>query len=102
MVDDCVSGDAAERSKPHPDIIVAALRSAATEARRAVLIGDTPYDVEAARAAGVGCIGVRSGGWTDEQLEGAIAVFQDPADLLVHLDDIPLRPRLSGTNGSIR
>ncbi len=54
------------------------------------MIGDTPYDVEAARAAGVRVIALRSGGWTDEDLRGADAVYDDPADLLAHPDDSPL------------
>jgi phosphoglycolate phosphatase-like HAD superfamily hydrolase len=46
------------------------------------LVGDTPYDLEAARRAGVGFIGFRSGGWTDTDLAGALAIFDDPPAML--------------------
>jgi phosphoglycolate phosphatase-like HAD superfamily hydrolase len=55
----------------------------------AVMLGDTPYDVQAARAAGVGCVALRSGGWTDEHFGDALAVYDDPADLLAHYDASP-------------
>jgi phosphoglycolate phosphatase-like HAD superfamily hydrolase len=50
----------------------------------AVVIGDTPYDVEAARGAGLRCIGVLSGGFAEADLRraGCIAIYRDPADLL--------------------
>jgi phosphoglycolate phosphatase-like HAD superfamily hydrolase len=47
-----------------------------------VMIGDTPYDVEAAGRAGVRIIGVECGGWSAAELQGAVAVYADPADLL--------------------
>ena len=56
------AGDVDE-SKPDPDIVVAALHRLRLSAPAAVMIGDTPYDVEAARRAGVAVIGFRSGGW---------------------------------------
>jgi phosphoglycolate phosphatase-like HAD superfamily hydrolase len=54
------------------------------------MLGDTPYDVEAATRAGVAVIAVRSGGWGDADLKGAIAVYDDVADLLAHYDESPL------------
>ena len=51
------------------------------------MLGDTPYDVEAAKRAGITIIAVRSGGWADEDLKGALAVYDDPADLLAHYDE---------------
>ena len=77
------SSDDADRSKPDPDIVRAALARAHSEPRDAVMIGDTPYDIEAARRAGVDAIALRCGGhWTDADLSGAIAIFDDPQDLL--------------------
>jgi HAD superfamily hydrolase (TIGR01509 family) len=77
------SSDDADRSKPDPDIVRAALARAKAEPRDAVMIGDTPYDVEAARRAGVDAIALRSGGhWTDADLSGAIAIYDDPQHLL--------------------
>ena len=77
------SSDDADQSKPDPDIVRAALARVHAEARDTVMIGDTPYDIEAARRAGVDAIALRSGGhWTDADLAGAIAIFDDPHDLL--------------------
>jgi HAD superfamily hydrolase (TIGR01509 family) len=80
----------AEESKPDPDIVVAALRRGGHPAAQTLMIGDTPYDIEAARRAGVGTIALRSGGWwLDDNLAGAIAIYDDPADLLDHLAASP-------------
>ena len=80
----------AKRSKPAPDIVLAALRKAGASTDAALLIGDTPYDIEAGRAAGVGVLALRSGGFSDTDLAGAVAVYDDPADLLAHLDNEPI------------
>ena len=56
------------------------------------MIGDTPYDIEAAGRAGVPVIALRSGGWKDDDLAGAVAIYDDPADLLAHFDESPLAP----------
>jgi phosphoglycolate phosphatase-like HAD superfamily hydrolase len=53
-----------------------------------VLIGDTPYDAQAAQAAGVAFVGVRCGGWEDSDLQPAAAIVHDPADLLRRMDHI--------------
>ncbi|MDQ3033646.1 MAG: HAD family hydrolase [Myxococcota bacterium] len=84
------SADDAEESKPDPDIVQAALKRARLAAERAVMLGDTPYDVEAATRAGVAIIAVRCGGWDDASLEGALAIYDDPADLLARWDESPL------------
>jgi phosphoglycolate phosphatase-like HAD superfamily hydrolase len=62
------------------------------------MIGDTPYDIEAAGRARVPAIGLRSGGWTDDGLRGAIAVYDDPADLLAHLDESPFAALRAGAS----
>jgi phosphoglycolate phosphatase-like HAD superfamily hydrolase len=54
------------------------------------MIGDTPYDIEAAGRAGVRTIAFRSGGWADDNLRGALAIYDGPWDLLAHLDQSPL------------
>ena len=89
LVDDQTTSDDASRSKPDPDIIVAALKKADVRPAGAIMLGDTPYDIQAARAAGVGCVALRSGGWTDADLPGALAIYDDPADLLARFDDSP-------------
>jgi HAD superfamily hydrolase (TIGR01509 family) len=79
------SSDDAARSKPDPDIVLAALARARTSPERTLMVGDTPYDVEAARHAGLATVALRSGGqWADEELGGAIAILDDPAALLAH------------------
>jgi HAD superfamily hydrolase (TIGR01509 family) len=80
------SSSDAERSKPDPDIVEAALRRAGVPPDECVMLGDTPYDVEASQRAGVAIIGVRSGGWTAEELAGAVEVWDGPADLLEHYE----------------
>ena len=84
------SDDAKGKSKPDPNIILAALAKAHSAPGNAIMIGDTPYDVEAARKAGVGTIALRSGGWGDKPLAGALAIYANPAELLARLDDSPL------------
>ncbi|MGI8619899.1 MAG: HAD family hydrolase [Gemmatimonadaceae bacterium] len=82
LLTDTTSSDDADRSKPDPDIVLAAVRRTGLNAEEMVMIGDTPYDVEAARRAGVRIIAVRSGGWNDESLTGASAVYDDVGALL--------------------
>lgn len=91
LLDGETSSDDAERSKPDPDIVQAALAKLDAERDRVVMIGDTPYDIEAATRAGIRTIALRSGGcWSDTDLRGAAAIYSDPADLLAHLDESPL------------
>ena len=76
----------AKKSKPDPDIIQAAIEESGVSPSELVMIGDTPYDIEAAIRAHVAPIGFRSGGWTDQELEGAVEIYDGPADLLQHYD----------------
>ena len=85
LMDDTTSSDDAEESKPAPDIVEAALRRANVAPAEAIMIGDTPYDIEAARRAGVKTIAFRSGGWNDADLEGALEIYDGPWDLLQKL-----------------
>jgi phosphoglycolate phosphatase-like HAD superfamily hydrolase len=66
-----------------------------------MVVGDTPYDVEAARAAGMSTIGFLSGGFTEQALRqaGCIAVYRDPQDLLESYDESPLAKGLSDSRG---
>jgi phosphoglycolate phosphatase-like HAD superfamily hydrolase len=72
--------------------VEAALRELDVAPPEALLIGDTPYDITAARRAGVATIALRSGGWRDRDLAGASAIYDHPADLLAHLAESPLAP----------
>lgn len=90
LVQEATSSSDAEESKPDPDIVEAALEKAGFPPEQVVMIGDTPYDVEAAKRAGVRIVAVRTGGWSDGDLDGAVAVYEDPAALLEHFDESPL------------
>jgi HAD superfamily hydrolase (TIGR01509 family) len=85
------SSDDAARSKPDPDIVSAAVRRTGCPAVDTVMIGDTPYDVEAALTAGVGIIALRCGGWHDADLHGALAVYDTPDDLVERFDRSPFK-----------
>ncbi len=80
------SSDDAESSKPDPDIVAAALKRTGCPAQAAIMIGDTPYDVEAALRAGIRIVALECGGWSRADLADAIAVYRDPADLLEQYD----------------
>lgn len=86
LIDDTTTGDDANGSKPDPDILHAALQKADASPQQAIMIGDTPYDVEAANRASIRCLAVRCGGWNDQSLKGAAAIYDDPADILNHFD----------------
>ena len=74
------SKDDAEESKPDPDIVLAALERLDAKRESTVMVGDTPYDIEAAARAGIPAIALRCGGhWTDGDLRGASQIFDAPA-----------------------
>ena len=87
--------DDVEHTKPAPDIFATALKKVAPIGPgEAIVIGDTPYDIEAAAGCGIAAIGLRSGGFTDERLReaGAVALYDDVAALLADYDASPLGP----------
>jgi HAD superfamily hydrolase (TIGR01509 family) len=84
LVEQRTTSSDVEESKPAPDIVEAALAKIWGERSRAVMVGDTPYDLRAARDAGVAMIGVTCGGWSVEAFSGAVGVFRNPADLALH------------------
>lgn len=88
LIRSATSADDADESKPAPDIVEEAIARANVDRQNLVMIGDTPYDVEAARRARVPLLAVRCGGWDDPDLEGAAGVFDDPADLLDHYERV--------------
>jgi HAD superfamily hydrolase (TIGR01509 family) len=90
------SGDT-DSSKPAPDVVCVALERVGVAAEAALMVGDTPYDVAAARRAGVDFVGLRSGGWSEAALVGSLAVYDDPADMIAHLETPPLAERLRGS-----
>ena len=92
LIEEQTSSDDAKKTKPHPDIFLAALTKLKVKPENALALGDTPYDAEAAGKAGVWTIGVMSGGWTEKELLGAgcVEVYKDVADLLEHFDQSAL------------
>jgi HAD superfamily hydrolase (TIGR01509 family) len=90
LIDDKTTASDVGRSKPAPDIVQTALRKIGLPAGEVMMLGDTPYDIESATKSGVGMIALRCGGWDDAHLRGAVAIYDDPADLLAHYDESPL------------
>ena len=91
-VDHAVNSSEVEASKPAPDIFERALERAGVTANQAIVIGDTAWDVEAAAACGLRCIGLLTGGISAAELKdaGAIEVYESPAHLLEELDSSAL------------
>jgi HAD superfamily hydrolase (TIGR01509 family) len=100
-IDAVTSSDDVDSSKPDPDILQAAMDAAGLSADAAVFVGDTVWDVEAARRAGLDCVAVRTGGISETELRdaGAVAVYRDVADLLDRFDDSPLGELARGSAG---
>lgn len=98
LVEEETSADDAERSKPHPDIFEAALeRLEDVSPSEAVVVGDTPYDAEAAGKAGLKAIGLLGGGFPEEDLRaaGCVRIYRDAAHLLAEYDSSPLAASLA-------
>jgi HAD superfamily hydrolase (TIGR01509 family) len=93
LADAITSSQDAEASKPAPDLLQVALKKLGAPADAdSVLVGDSVWDVEAAKKAGMPAIVVRSGGFGDDELReaGAVALYDTPGDLAAALDDTPL------------
>ena len=88
-----VTRDEVERAKPDPDLFLAAARSLGVDIGASVVVGDSVWDLLAARRAHALGVGLLSGGYGQDELEraGAYRVYQDPADLLRHLDEVGVR-----------
>jgi HAD superfamily hydrolase (TIGR01509 family) len=90
LADGWTSADDVEQSKPEPDLVNAALEKAGT--REAVMVGDTPWDIEAAKKADVPTIAVRTGGFGVDELQeaGAAVVFESIQELRERIGETPL------------
>ena len=89
LIESETSSDDADRSKPYPDIFQAALaRLKDVASENAIVIGDTPYDAQAAAKANLKTIGLLCGGWSEEELRraGCVAIYRDAEDLLLKYD----------------
>lgn len=91
LVEENTTADDASKSKPEPDIFQAALQRLGIEPHEAMVLGDTPWDLEAAKKAGIPAVAVTCGGWTVDELKeaGAVQVYRDPADLLRQFETSP-------------
>lgn len=92
LADGWTSAADVQATKPAPDLVETALRQAGAQPGKAVMVGDSPWDVQAAERAGVRTIAVMTGGFSQEELlgAGAVAVFESVAELRESLDDTPL------------
>jgi HAD superfamily hydrolase (TIGR01509 family) len=88
-----VTRDQVEHAKPDPDLFLAAAERLGVDIADSVVVGDSVWDLLAARRARALGIGLLSGGYGQDELEraGAYRVYQDPADLLLHLDEVGVR-----------
>jgi HAD superfamily hydrolase (TIGR01549 family) len=88
-----VTRDQVPHAKPDPDLFLAAAERLGVDVEDSVVVGDSVWDLLAARRARALGVGLLSGGYGQDELEraGAYRVYQDPADLLVHLDEVGLR-----------
>lgn len=88
-----VTRDQVQHAKPDPDLFLAAAGRLGVDVTRAVIVGDSIWDLLAARRARALGVGLLSGGYGREELEraGAYRVYDDPRDLMKHLDEVGLR-----------
>jgi HAD superfamily hydrolase (TIGR01509 family) len=89
-----VTRDQVEHAKPDPDLFLAAAERLGVAIEDSVVVGDSVWDLLAARRARALGVGVLSGGYGHDELQsaGAYRVYEDPADLLRHLDEVGVRP----------
>jgi len=95
LMEERATASDAKRSKPDPDIVHAAIEESDIPPQQLIMIGDTPYDIEAAARAQVRSIAFRSGGWTDDELKGAVEIYDGPADLLKNYDSSMIRKAMA-------
>jgi HAD superfamily hydrolase (TIGR01509 family) len=91
-----ITRDKVRHAKPDPDLFVAAATALGVHPEDSVVVGDSVWDLLAARRARALGVGLLSGGYGREELEraGAYRVYEDPADLLAHLDEVGVRDAL--------
>jgi HAD superfamily hydrolase (TIGR01509 family) len=91
-IDSQTTADDVRSSKPAPDVFRTAMEVAGVDPERALAVGDTNWDIEAARAAGIGCVAVESGGFSQHELSeaGALQVYRDVGELAEQFRTSPL------------
>jgi HAD superfamily hydrolase (TIGR01549 family) len=92
-----ITRDKVQYAKPDPDLFLAAADQLGVDIHNAFVVGDSVWDLLAARRAGTLGVGLLSGGYGREELEsaGAYRVYNDPADLLAHLEEVGIRHQIS-------
>lgn len=96
LLSETTSADDVRETKPAPDAVAVARDRLALPAAEVVMLGDTPYDIESAAKCQIGTIALRCGGTIESRLTGALAIYDDPADLHAHFADSPLAAPASG------
>lgn len=89
LIDTVTSANDVKQAKPHPDIIFECIKKLDLLPSKVIMLGDTPYDIEAAKKAQVETVALRCGGWNDDGLTDAIAIYNDPEELLLKFDTSP-------------
>jgi HAD superfamily hydrolase (TIGR01509 family) len=86
------SADDVHSSKPDPEVFVVAMKRFSIDPRRALAVGDSVWDIKAARAAGIGCIAVESGGFSRHELSeaGSLHVYRDVGEMVDQFQSSPL------------
>jgi HAD superfamily hydrolase (TIGR01509 family) len=89
-----VTRDAVKYAKPDPDLFIAAAHRLGVPIEQSVVVGDSIWDMLAAQRCRALGVGLLSGGYGQDELEraGALRVYEDPDDLLLHLDEVAARP----------
>jgi HAD superfamily hydrolase (TIGR01509 family) len=97
VIDGQTTSDDIDESKPSPEVFETAMARFSIDPRRALAVGDSVWDVRAARAAGIGCVTVESGGFSQHELSevGALQVYRDVAEIFDQLYTSPLAQLLS-------
>jgi HAD superfamily hydrolase (TIGR01509 family) len=101
VIDEITNKDDVEETKPDPDIVQTALHKGGLDPANALFVGDTVWDVEAARRADLDCVAVLTGGIAEHDLRvaGAVAIYRDVQQLLDEFDDSPLGKLASSIAG---
>ena len=91
-LDACTTADDVDASKPRPDVFTTAMRAGGVDPARALAVGDSVWDIRAAREAGIACVAVESGGFSQQELSeaGALHVYRSVEELLQQFHTSPL------------
>jgi HAD superfamily hydrolase (TIGR01509 family) len=100
-IDATTSADDVTEAKPSPEVFEAALKAGQVDRELCLVVGDSIWDVQAARAAGIGCVAVESGGFSAHELreEGAVAVYRDAHEVLTQYRTGPIGHLVGAVSG---